>query len=419
MSYEVQVYICRVQDVPRDWEDQIDSLPASYRTIARSSASERKRKRAFCGGWLLNHIFGPRRVDEIKKDHLGKPYLPSSQVEFSMSHGGDMAVLAVSHDFPLGVDVEQIADAFGPAEEAAARRVFGEEALEELRYAPADWKPFVFARRWTSLEAVLKEQGTGFYVDPRETPLDFSQWHLSHNEVDGHMITCAARSEFTVTVETKRPHLLDASASPSELQARTSGEIERAITDAVFELMEREPITRVRVADVCERAAVSRSTFYRHFKNVDEVVRLFEAWILDMMNAVNKTALKGRFDKHELTANASMVARMEILRANRAKIVTLNGPNGDPLFAHRATVFMHNYLRQRIKDIPASRRDQDLYLSFVVAGHNNLVNFWLEEHPEIPPEYVANMLCKLYYSPFFVDTGEGEEDESPHGVKQG
>ena len=76
-----------------------------------------------------------------------------------------------------------------------------------------------------------------------------------------------------------------------------------------------------------------------------------------------------------------MVARMEILRANRTKVVTLNGPNGDPTFLHRATVFMHNYLRMRIKDIPASRRDQDLYLSFVVAGHNNLVGFWLEEHP--------------------------------------
>ena len=89
MPYEVQVYICRVQDVPRDWEDQIDLLPTSYRAIARSQAPELKRKRAFCGGWLLNHIFGPRRVGEIKKDHLGKPYLPSSQVEFSMSHGGD------------------------------------------------------------------------------------------------------------------------------------------------------------------------------------------------------------------------------------------------------------------------------------------------------------------------------------------
>lgn len=417
MSYEVQVYICRVQDVPRDWEAQIDLLPTSYRELARSSASERKRKRAFCGGWLLNHIFGPSRVGKIKKDHLGKPYLPSSQVEFNMSHGGDMAVLAVSHDFPVGVDVEPVPAAFGQAEESAARRVFSDAAFKELESSPAEWKPFVFAREWTSLEAALKEQGTGFYIDPREDPIDFSQWHFAHNEVDGHMITVAAHSDFTVTVETKRPRLLDASASPDELQARTSGEIEQAITDAVFELMERSPIPRIRVADVCRIAAVSRSTFYRHFKNVDEVVRLFEAWLLDTMNSVNKTALKGRFDKHELTANASMVARMEILRANRAKVVTLNGPNGDPAFLHRATVFMHNYLRMRIKDIPASRRDQDLYLSFVVAGHNNLVEFWLEEHPEIPPAYIANMLCKLYYSPFFVDVGEEEEAEAPHGVR--
>ena len=55
------------------------------------------------------------------------------------------------------------------------------------------------------------------------------------------------------------------------------------IEDAVFSLMATTDIPDIHVADVCHRAGVSRSTFYRHFDSVDQVVKAFErrasAWL--------------------------------------------------------------------------------------------------------------------------------------------
>lgn len=180
-------------------------------------------------------------------------------------------------------------------------------------------------------------------------------------------------------------------------------DMERRIEDAVFELMRTTPVPQIKVRDVASRAGVSRSTFYRHYHDVDEVVKRFEQGILDNMRSVNRNALNVRFGKSEIDPTAAMISRMRILHANRDKIVALNGPNGDPTFVHKATVFMHDYFRKRLRDVPGNDVDRDLYLSFVLAGHNNLVEYWLEEHPEIAPERIAAVLNRLYYAPFFLD----------------
>ncbi|MDD3486358.1 MAG: TetR/AcrR family transcriptional regulator, partial [Atopobiaceae bacterium] len=67
--------------------------------------------------------------------------------------------------------------------------------------------------------------------------------------------------------------------------------VDARVTDAVFELMRTDDIPRIRVADVLRQAKVSRSTFYRHFDNVDDVVKTFEDDLLDNMRAINDVAL--------------------------------------------------------------------------------------------------------------------------------
>ncbi|MGI6229659.1 MAG: TetR/AcrR family transcriptional regulator [Tractidigestivibacter sp.] len=195
-------------------------------------------------------------------------------------------------------------------------------------------------------------------------------------------------------------------------------ETERRIEDAVFSIMATTDIPNIKVGDVVRKAGVSRSTFYRHFDSVEDVVKQFEAGLLDTMRTINKTALKAQFDKSELGPTMAMVSRMEVLRNNREKVIALNSDHGDPVFQHRATMLMHEYFRIRLKDVSGSEVDRDLYLSFVIAGHNNMIEYWLEKRPDIPPEKVAAMLNRLYYSPLFInDESVTEHPYDPFGEK--
>lgn len=53
-------------------------------------------------------------------------------------------------------------------------------------------------------------------------------------------------------------------------------DIASRIEDAVFELMGTTPVQAIKVTDVLRLAHTSKSTFYRCYRSVDDVVKRFE-----------------------------------------------------------------------------------------------------------------------------------------------
>jgi 4'-phosphopantetheinyl transferase len=88
-----------------------------------------------------------------------------SQVEFNVSHSGDVALLAFSRGRTLGVDVEQLREIFDQA--AIARRFFSEQEQTQLAELPPSEQHLGFFRCWTRKEAYIKAQGAGLSL-----PLD-------------------------------------------------------------------------------------------------------------------------------------------------------------------------------------------------------------------------------------------------------
>ena len=75
-------------------------------------------------------------------------------------------------------------------------------------------------------------------------------------------------------------------------------------------------------------------------------------------------------------------------------------------------------LRDRLADVPGSADYRDFYLAFVLAGHHNVIQYWLEERPDTPPEEVAGVLNRLFYAPFFLDESRARTSPtSPFGAK--
>lgn len=192
--------------------------------------------------------------------------------------------------------------------------------------------------------------------------------------------------------------------------------VDERIEDAVFSLMSTTDIPEIRVGDVARAAGISRSTFYRHFDSVDDVVKGFETDLLANMHDINSYALKGRFGQAELDPTPTMIRRMELLAERRDKVVALNGPHGDPQFVHKATVLMHDHFRDRLADVEGSGDYRDFYLAFVLAGHHNVIQYWLEKRPDVEPEVVAGVLNRLFYAPFFLDNATARKSaRSPFG----
>ncbi|MEV8512132.1 4'-phosphopantetheinyl transferase superfamily protein [Dactylosporangium sp. NPDC051484] len=83
----------------------------------------------------------------------GKPALDGERLQFNLSHAGDLALIAVTDDRPVGVDLQDLVPGLDFA--AMARRFFppAEADLVARRGAGE------FARLWARKEAVVKAAG--------------------------------------------------------------------------------------------------------------------------------------------------------------------------------------------------------------------------------------------------------------------
>jgi 4'-phosphopantetheinyl transferase len=93
----------------------------------------------------------------------GKPALAdNSRIHFNLSHSGEMAVIALTYDCAIGVDIEQLRPMTDMQE--IAERFFCPEEAAEILSVPAPGREEAFFRCWTRKEAYIKAVGVGLSV---------------------------------------------------------------------------------------------------------------------------------------------------------------------------------------------------------------------------------------------------------------
>ncbi|MGX1885324.1 4'-phosphopantetheinyl transferase family protein [Streptomyces sp. NPDC055287] len=93
----------------------------------------------------------------------GRPVVPGAPVHFSLSHAGDVVIVALA-SAPVGVDVEEVPRPDLAA--ATATTALHPAELRELAALAPGARGAAFARCWTRKEAYLKATGTGLNVAP-------------------------------------------------------------------------------------------------------------------------------------------------------------------------------------------------------------------------------------------------------------
>ena len=126
---------------------------ADLRRLPRGSSE------AFVREVLSAYIGEVLQSSDFAIDRRGKPRLPSSHLEFNLTHSGERAALAVATRTPVGIDIETIRTARDPL--ALARRFFAPEEAQELAVMPPDRRDRAFLTVWTRKEAFVKGVGVG------------------------------------------------------------------------------------------------------------------------------------------------------------------------------------------------------------------------------------------------------------------
>lgn len=107
-------------------------------------------------GWRLG--VAPGGMD-LATDPHGKPFLRHGTLAFNLSHSGAWALVALTADGVIGVDLE-IGERLREVDQLATR-VFGSAELVIFRALPSIQRRSAFLTAWTRKEAALKALGLG------------------------------------------------------------------------------------------------------------------------------------------------------------------------------------------------------------------------------------------------------------------
>ncbi|HVG20211.1 MAG TPA: 4'-phosphopantetheinyl transferase superfamily protein [Blastocatellia bacterium] len=130
--------------------------------------------------------------------YYGKPALEKEfggeSLRFNLSHSHGLALLAVTRDRELGVDIERIRA--GISDEGIAERFFSDKEVRMLRGLPRELQDQAFFNCWTRKEAYIKARGEGLsmplavfdvslipgepaaLLETRLDPLESARWSL-------------------------------------------------------------------------------------------------------------------------------------------------------------------------------------------------------------------------------------------------
>jgi len=148
----------------------------------------------------------PRQLSFSTNAH-GKPHLSTGLLrvsseyglDFNLSHSRDFALVAITRNRQVGVDIEYIREEI--FREEIARRFFSEQEVSELLSLPSEQREAAFFNCWTRKEAYIKAHGLGLSLpldsfdvslapgEPatlratRPDPQEALRWTLKHLEV--------------------------------------------------------------------------------------------------------------------------------------------------------------------------------------------------------------------------------------------
>jgi len=165
---EVHVWRIALNRPPRDVQEIQNLLASEEISRADRFHFEKDRQRFVVVRGLLRVILGrylglrPGQLHFIYSDY-GKPALapaPATRgISFNLSHAHELALVAVTRDRQLGIDLEHIRPI--PELEQIAERIFSPQEREMFGALAETEKPEVFFQYWTCKEAYIKARGEG------------------------------------------------------------------------------------------------------------------------------------------------------------------------------------------------------------------------------------------------------------------
>ena len=131
---------------------------------------------------LSKYIDVAPQAIQFRYGEFGKPEIRASDLKFNVSHSFGRALIALTRESHVGVDLEHIRIEFKTQQ--IVERYFGPTERHALNGMPASQKRAAFYRLWTLKEAYMKATGLGLSCAMDAIEVDLESDRFSINQIN-------------------------------------------------------------------------------------------------------------------------------------------------------------------------------------------------------------------------------------------
>lgn len=165
-----------------------------------------------------------------------------------------------------------------------------------------------------------------------------------------------------------------------------------SIDEALIRLIKEKPISKITVRELCVEAEINRATYYRHFKDIPDLIAKTENALLASFEKELELRTEGPLNIEDM-----MVFVCECIKADGRRYGVLFSENGDPGFLNDVFAIAYKYSKSNVEGVfPELTELQRKWLfSYVANGCSAIWREWIASNMEQLPQDVAKFVTTL------------------------
>lgn len=162
----------------------------------------------------------------------------------------------------------------------------------------------------------------------------------------------------------------------------------RMLKDALIEMLKEKDIYHISVRELCEKADVNRTTFYKYYSSQFDLLTDMEN---DMLEFLSQTIRSHEADPEKIIASACYYLEQNL---DFARLIVNN--NVDPTFAQKLFA-MESLKESALKNFAGNKSEAELeYIyNFLTYGAFRMVCVWLNKEKRETPEAFARLIHQM------------------------
>ncbi len=167
----------------------------------------------------------------------------------------------------------------------------------------------------------------------------------------------------------------------------------KKLTNTLLLLIKEKKIKDITVLELCKKAKINRTTFYKYYKDIDDIVhKIEESLLTDLEKNIND------IKRNYLISFTSKI--IETISAHKEIYTRLLSENGDHTFLRRILGLVYNQSITEWEKLlkKASHSDLENIYNFIVDGTIGIIESWIKSNCQEEPSNIAIFINKICMS---------------------